>query len=128
MKLLVLTTSYPRYEGDSTVNFVGEAVAQLRGRGVDVDVVSPATFPHYGIAYGSGIVGNLRRDPWRAAMLPAMFWNFRRAARRLAPRGRPDPRALASERGSRGDLRAAVRRPALGHRRRARQEGEAACP
>jgi glycosyltransferase involved in cell wall biosynthesis len=86
MRLLVLTTSYPRYEGDSTVNFLGEAVAHLRGRGVDVDVVSPATFPHYGIAYGSGIVGNLRRSPWRAAMLPAMLWNFRRAARRLAPK------------------------------------------
>ncbi len=86
MKLLVLTTSYPRYEGDPTVNFLGEAVAQLRGRGVDVDVVSPATFPHYGIAYGSGIVGNLRREPWRAAMLPAMLWNFRRAAKRLAPK------------------------------------------
>jgi glycosyltransferase involved in cell wall biosynthesis len=82
----VLTTSYPRYEGDATVNFLGEAVTQLRGRGVDVDVVSPATFNHYGIAYGSGIVGNLRREPWRAALLPAMFWNFRRAAKRLAPR------------------------------------------
>ncbi|HUK95792.1 MAG TPA: glycosyltransferase family 4 protein [Gaiellaceae bacterium] len=81
----MLTTSYPRYEGDSTVNFLGEAVAQLRTRGVDVDVVSPATFPHYGIAYGSGIVGNLRRDPWRAAMLPAMLWHFRRAAGKLAP-------------------------------------------
>jgi glycogen(starch) synthase len=86
MKLLVLTTSYPRYEGDPTVNFLGEAVAHLRERGVDVDVVSPATFPHYGIAYGSGVVGNLRRDPWRAALLPAMLWNFRRAAGRLAPK------------------------------------------
>jgi glycosyltransferase involved in cell wall biosynthesis len=86
VKLLVLTTSYPRYEGDPTVNFLGEAVAHLRERGVDVDVVSPATFPHYGIAYGSGVVGNLRRDPWRVALLPAMLWNFRRAAGRLAPK------------------------------------------
>ena len=27
-----------------------------------------------------------RRDPWRAALLPAMLWNYRRAARRLAPK------------------------------------------
>src|SRR5205814_3733920 len=66
MRVLVLTTSYPRYEGDSTVNFLGEAVACLRERGVAVDVVSPLDFRHYGIAYGSGIVGNLRRRPWLA--------------------------------------------------------------
>ena len=59
-------------------------MAQLRQRGVDVDVVSPASFKHYGIAYGSGIVGNLRREPWRAAMLPALVKNFRSAARRVA--------------------------------------------
>ncbi|MGB2875096.1 MAG: glycosyltransferase family 4 protein [Gaiellaceae bacterium] len=84
MKVLVLTTSYPRYEGDPAGNFVGEAVARLRERGVEVDVVSPATFRHFGIAYGSGVVGNLRRQPWRAALLPAMLLSFRRAARRGA--------------------------------------------
>ena len=26
---------------------------------------SPATVRHYGIAYGSGVVGNLRRRAWR---------------------------------------------------------------
>src|SRR5207253_9005047 len=84
LKVLVLTTSYPRYEGDSTVNFLGEAVACLRERGLEVDVVSPLDFRHYGIAYGSGIPGNLRRRPWLAAMLPAMLKNFRDAARRRA--------------------------------------------
>jgi glycosyltransferase involved in cell wall biosynthesis len=84
MKVLVLTTSYPRFEGDPAGNFVGEAVARLRERGVDVDVVSPATFRHFGIAYGSGVVGNLRRQPWRAALLPAMLASFRRAARQRA--------------------------------------------
>jgi glycosyltransferase involved in cell wall biosynthesis len=82
VKILVLTTSYPRYEGDSTVNFLGEAVRYLRERGLDVDVVSPMDFRHFGIAYGAGIPGNLRRDPWRAALLPAMLASFRRAARR----------------------------------------------
>jgi len=81
----VLTTSYPRFEGDSVVNFLGEAVARLRERGVEVDVVSPMDFPHYGIAYGAGIMGNLRRQPWRAALVPAFLASFRRAA---SPRAR----------------------------------------
>src|SRR5439155_6567608 len=81
VRVLVLTTSYPRYEGDPTVNFLAEAVAKLRERGLEVDVVSPASFRHFGIAYGAGVMGNLRREPWRAALVPAMLANFRRAAR-----------------------------------------------
>jgi glycosyltransferase involved in cell wall biosynthesis len=81
VRVLVLTTSYPRYEGDPTVNFLAEAVEHLRERGVEVDVVSPASFRHFGIAYGAGVMGNLRREPWRAALVPAMLANFRRAAR-----------------------------------------------
>jgi glycosyltransferase involved in cell wall biosynthesis len=84
VRVLVLTTSYPRYEGDPTVNFLAEAVAHLRERGLEVDVVSPASFRHFGIAYGAGVMGNLRREPWRAALVPAMLANFRRAARGLA--------------------------------------------
>ena len=81
MKLVVLTTSYPRYEGDPTVHFLGEAVAKLRERGLDVEVVSPMSFQHFGIAYGAGVMGNLRREPWRTAFVPVMLTNFRRAAR-----------------------------------------------
>jgi glycosyltransferase involved in cell wall biosynthesis len=84
LKVVVLTTSYPRYEGDPTVNFLAEAVEHLRERGVEVDVVSPASFRHFGIAYGAGVMGNLRRDPWRALLVPAMLANFRRAARKPA--------------------------------------------
>src|SRR5439155_27293067 len=65
-------------------HFVGEAVERLRGRGLDVAVVSPLGFRHYGIAYGDGVVGNLRRQPLRAALLPAMVASFRRAAARAA--------------------------------------------
>jgi len=84
MKVVVLTTSYPRYEGDPAGTFVADAVEQLRARGVDVDVVSPASFRHFGIAYGAGVVGNLRRAPWKGALLPAMLGSFARAARRAA--------------------------------------------
>jgi glycosyltransferase involved in cell wall biosynthesis len=84
MKIAVLTTSYPRYEGDPAGSFVADAVEQLRARGVEVAVVSPASFRHFGIAYGSGVMGNLRREPWRAALVPAFLGSFAIAARRAA--------------------------------------------
>jgi len=78
VKVLVLTTSYPPDGG----SFVAEAVEAARARGIDVDVVSPSSFRHYGIAGGHGIVGNLRARPWLVALLPLFLWNFRRAAAR----------------------------------------------
>jgi glycosyltransferase involved in cell wall biosynthesis len=84
MKVVVLTTSYPRYEGDPAGNFVADAVEQLRERGVEVEVVSPATFRHFGIAYGSGVMGNLKRSPWKAALVPAMLGSFAQAAHRAS--------------------------------------------
>ena len=84
MKVVVLTTSYPRYEGDPAGNFVADAVDQLRARGLEVEVVSPASFRHFGIAYGSGVMGNLKRSPWKAALVPAMLGSFARAARRAS--------------------------------------------
>lgn len=56
----------------------------MRARGVDVEVVSPSSFRHFGIAGGHGIVGNLRARPWLALLVPAMLWNMRRAALRVA--------------------------------------------
>jgi len=84
MKVVVLTTSYPRDEGDAAGRFVADAVEQLRRRQIDVEVVSPNDFRHYGIAHGSGILGNLRREPWRAFLSPLMLASFRRASRRAA--------------------------------------------
>ena len=82
MKILVLTTSYPRGPGDPAGRFVADAVEAARVRGVEVDVVSPADFRHFGIAYGHGIVGNVRRRPWLALLVPAFLLSFRLAARR----------------------------------------------
>jgi glycosyltransferase involved in cell wall biosynthesis len=56
----------------------------LRAAGVEVRVVSPAGFRHYGIAYGDGIVNNLRRAPWKALLLPLFFLSFAAAARRAS--------------------------------------------
>ncbi len=81
MKVLVLTTSYPRAADDPAGRFVADAVEAARSRGIDVDVVSPSDFEHFGIAYGHGIVGNVRRRPWLVLFVPAFLRNFRRAAR-----------------------------------------------
>lgn len=84
MRVLVLTTSYPREPGDAAGRFIADAVERLRERGIDVEVVSPADFPHFGLAYGSGIVGNLRRRPWLALLVPAFMVSFAVAAVRAA--------------------------------------------
>ena len=86
MNVCVLTTSYPRHPGDVSGGFVEDAVVQLRAAGVEVSVVSPATFRHYGIAYGNGIANNLRARPWKVLLLPLFLLSFARAARRAARR------------------------------------------
>jgi glycosyltransferase involved in cell wall biosynthesis len=84
VRVLVLTTSYPRDADDVAGAFVRDGVEALRAAGVDVDVVSPATFRHYGIAYGDGIVNNLRRAPWKLLALPLFLASFSLAARRAS--------------------------------------------
>jgi glycosyltransferase involved in cell wall biosynthesis len=84
VKVVVLTTSYPRHDRDVAGLFVRDAVEAVRRAGVEVEVVSPASFRHYGIAYGHGIVGNLRRRPWLALLLPLFLLSFARAARAAA--------------------------------------------
>jgi glycosyltransferase involved in cell wall biosynthesis len=83
MKIAVLTTSYPRSSDDPSGRFVADSVDHMRARGIQVDVVSPAAFRHFGLAYGHGIVGNIRARPWLALLVPAFLWSFRRAARRV---------------------------------------------
>ena len=84
MKVVVLTTSYPRNADDVAGRFVSDAVEGVRGLGVDVEVVSPATFNHFGIAYGGGIAQNLRGAPWKLALAPAFVAAYARAARAAA--------------------------------------------
>jgi glycosyltransferase involved in cell wall biosynthesis len=79
VKVTVVTTSYPRWEGDAAGRFVADAVEHLREH-VAVDVVSAQSFRHYGIAYGHGVLGNLKRRPWLGALVPMMVASFVRAA------------------------------------------------
>jgi glycosyltransferase involved in cell wall biosynthesis len=84
MRVAVLTTSYPRAPGDVAGLFVADAVERLRAGGVGVEVVSPASFRHFGVAYGHGVLGNLRAKPWLAAAVPPMLASYALAARRAA--------------------------------------------
>ena len=84
LRVCIVTTSYPRSPGDVAGAFVAAQVEALRAHGVEVDVVSPADFPSFGIAYGDGIAQNLRGRPWLVAVLPLFLVLFARAARRAS--------------------------------------------
>src|SRR3954470_9940421 len=83
VKVAVLTTSYPRSGDPIAGRFVADAVEGIRAQGIEVAVVSPASFRHFGIAYGHGIAGNLRARPWLVVLLPLFLLSFRRAAKRV---------------------------------------------
>jgi glycosyltransferase involved in cell wall biosynthesis len=83
MKVAVLTTSYPRCPHDVVGRFVADAVEHVRARGVVVEVVGPQQFRNFGLAYGHGVLGNLRRRPWLAFAVPPLLGSFVRAARRV---------------------------------------------
>jgi glycosyltransferase involved in cell wall biosynthesis len=81
VKVVFLTTSYPRGEDDFAGRFAAELAERLRGRGIEVDVVAPGGFRDYGLAYGAGMTANVRRRPWA---LPPMLASMARAVRRAA--------------------------------------------
>jgi glycosyltransferase involved in cell wall biosynthesis len=82
LRVVHLTTSYPRHEGDFAGRFVADLVRGLAGH-VDVSVLAPGGYRDFGLAYGRGLVGNLRRRPWLAPLLVvSMILAVRRAAGR----------------------------------------------
>ncbi|MGH2994746.1 MAG: glycosyltransferase family 4 protein [Gaiellaceae bacterium] len=84
MRVAVLTTSYPRDDKDFAGRFLADTVERLRARGLEVEVVAPvSSYRDFGLAYGGGVVANLRRRPWAA---PLLVGSMARAARRAARR------------------------------------------
>jgi glycosyltransferase involved in cell wall biosynthesis len=83
VKVAVLTTSYPRGPNDTAGRFVADAVEHVRAQGVEVEVVGPQQFRGYGLTYGHGVVGNLRKRPWLGAFVPSLLASFVRAASRV---------------------------------------------
>jgi glycosyltransferase involved in cell wall biosynthesis len=81
MKLVVLTTSWPRDDDDFAGRFVADAVAQLRKRGIEAAVVAPGIYRDFGLAYGAGVAANVRKRPWAA---PLLLLSMVRAVRRAA--------------------------------------------
>jgi len=83
VRVVVLTTSWPRTEREFAGRFVADAVERLRERGVEVEVLAPGSgYRDYGLAYGGGMAANVRRRPWLAPlMLLSMWLAVRRAAR-----------------------------------------------
>jgi len=82
-RVVHLTTSYPREDGDFAGRFVADLVKGLRAGGVDAEVLAPGGYRDFGLAYGGGIVHNVRRRPWLAPLLVlSMILAVRRVARR----------------------------------------------
>lgn len=83
MRVVFLTTSWPRGPGDYAGRFLADLVERLRARGVAVDVLSPGRgFPDFRLAAGAGVAANARRRPWTVPpLLAAMSRATRRAAR-----------------------------------------------
>jgi glycosyltransferase involved in cell wall biosynthesis len=84
-RVVHLTTSYPRHAEDFAGRFVADLVEGLELRGVDVSVLAPGGYRDFGLAYGGGLVHNVKRKPWLA---PLLVVSMIRAVRRATRDGR----------------------------------------
>lgn len=83
MRVVLLTTSWPRDDGDYAGRFLVNQVRELERAGCTVTVLAPGRgYDDHGLAYGAGMVANARRRPWKVPLLLLSMWrNLRRAAR-----------------------------------------------
>lgn len=91
LSVLVMTSTYPRWTGDRNPNFVHELSRRLVALGMRVDVLAPRApgsqkreaidgvdvyrYPYFinrweTLAYGGGILPNLKQNPLRYAQVP----------------------------------------------------------
>lgn len=85
LRVAVFTTSYPRSDDDFSGRFVHGTVANLRARGLEVEVVGPGSYLDFGLTAnnGAGLIGNLKRRPWLAPfVLLSMIFALRAASKR----------------------------------------------
>jgi glycosyltransferase involved in cell wall biosynthesis len=111
IKILLLASSYPRSRADSASIFLRQFAEKLGARGINVHVLAPSdenggttiegmvTVHRFqyrpvsllrGLAYGSGIVANLRRHPWLWFQVPFFFVSMALALRRLIRTEQPN--------------------------------------
>ena len=79
MRVVVLTTSWPRTEREFAGRFVADAVERLRERGVEVEVLAPGSgYPDYGLAYGltAALVGTIVANFFYLTMQFYYFYAF----------------------------------------------------
>lgn len=108
IRVLISTSTYPRWESDTEPDFIAQLAQRLVECGMEVHVLAPHApgaqreetlhgvhihryryapdfFEH--LAYESGILSNLRHSPWKYALvLPFLFnqaWQLRILIRRL---------------------------------------------
>ena len=96
VRVLVLTTSYPRNETDFAGRFLADTVDRLRARGLEVDLLAPGRgYSDFGLAYGEGMSRNIRKRPW--AVPPLLGLDDPQRPQGGAARGRR-PCPLAADR------------------------------
>lgn len=79
MRVAVVTTSYPAFEGDPSGHFVAAEVSAMRARGDEVTVLRPAA----GGAFGwPGVAARLRENPLRSAEVARFIASTRAAIAR----------------------------------------------
>jgi glycosyltransferase involved in cell wall biosynthesis len=110
LKVLMLTSSYPRSRKDTASIFLRHLAESLAARGIDMHVLAPADgrggtkvedninvyrFRYLPaklqkLAYGSGILSNLKRQPWLWLQVPFFLVAMNCALLKLIRRHRPD--------------------------------------
>lgn len=110
IKVLFVASSFPRFDGDTASVFLLNLARALIPLGCEVRVVAPdadgpasatlagipvSRFRYFPkrlqtLAYGSGILPNVRERPWRAAQIPSFVATMYRALRREIAGFQPD--------------------------------------
>ena len=111
IKILLLASSYPRDRADSASIFLRQFAEKLGARRIDVHVLAPSdegegtaiegvvTVHRFryrpislvrGLAYGSGIVANLKSHPWLWLQVPFFFVSMALALTRLIRTEQPN--------------------------------------